>query len=246
MSAPNRFQIELAEISIGLTDRYGALKEHCKDYLTDTPPLFHVKASDEEIRRAMALSEDEGLKNSPALAELVCVYRTICKTLPQYGVFLFHSAAVEYDQKAFLFSAPSGTGKSTHIKLWRECFGKRISMINGDKPLLRPEENGSITVFSSPWAGKEGWQRRCSYPLGGLCFLKRGVTNEIRSLDHTECGERVLKQILFPADPTALARTLAFADLLAESVPAFELACTISKQAAELSFNALTSTDPKA
>ena len=240
MTSPSLFQIELAGISIGLSDRYGALKRHCKDYLTDQPPLFFVEVSDEEIRRAMALSDDPRLKTDPASAELVCVYRAICKTLPRYGVFLFHSAAIEAEGKAYLFSAPSGTGKTTHIKLWRECFGKRISMINGDKPLLRPEEDGRITVFSSPWAGKEGWQRKCSYPLGGLCFLKRGEKNEIRRLDKGACAERILKQILFPKDPEALAKALALADQLSGAVPAYELACTISEEAAHLSFAALT------
>ena len=120
------FQIELAEISIGLNDRYGALKTHCKDYLTDKEPLFTVSVSDEEIARAMTLSHDPALKNNPAAAEIVCAYRAICKKLPLYGVFLFHSAAIAYDQRAYLFSAPSGTGKSTHIGLWRECFGKSV------------------------------------------------------------------------------------------------------------------------
>ena len=233
------FQIELADISIGLTDRYGLLKSHCKEYLTSKPPLSTVSVSDEEIQRTMSLG-DKQMQNDPALSELVCVYRAICKTLPRYGVFLFHCAAIEFEGKAYLFSAPSGTGKSTHIRLWRECFGNRISIINGDKPLLRPEKDGSITVFSSPWAGKEGWQRKCAYPLGGLCFLRQGERNEICALDSGQSGRLILKQILFPSDADALKSTLTFADTLAASVPVFSLACTISREAALMSFSAMT------
>lgn len=233
------FNILLADISIGLEDRYGLLYDHCKDYLTDRPALFEVHVEDCEIQKEYDQRE-QGAPDSMAYAELVCVYRTICRTLPAYNVFLFHSAALEYNGKAYLFSAPSGTGKSTHIGLWRKNLGKRISIINGDKPLIRLESDGSLTVHSSPWAGKEGWQRNCSYPLGAICFLKQAPENIICTLSPEKAGEKILSQIIYPKSPAVLLKALTLADKLASDAPVFELGCTISDDAAKLSFEAMT------
>ena len=233
------FNIELAGISIGLEDRYGRLYDHCRDYLTDRPALFEIHVSDEEIRKEFELAESEALRNM-AYGEIVCVYRAICRRLPAYNVFLFHSAALEYEGKAYLFSAPSGTGKSTHIGLWRENLKDRISIINGDKPLIRQNEDGSLTVCSSPWAGKEGWQRNCSAPLGAICFLKRAPENAICRLSAEQAGEKVLSQIIYPKDPQILFRALTLADKLVRSAPVYELSCNISDEAARLSFETMT------
>ena len=233
------FNIELAGISIGLEDRYGRLYNHCKEYLTDRPALFEIHVSDEEIKKEIELGDQEELKNM-AYAEIVCVYRAICRRLPAYNVFLFHSAALEYDGKAYLFSAPSGTGKSTHIGLWRKCLGNRIDIINGDKPLIRLEEDGNLTVCSSPWAGKEGWQRRCTAPLGAICFLKRAPENAIERLSPEQAGERVLSQIIYPPQPQILMKALTLADKLVTTAPVYELSCNISTEAARLSFEAMT------
>ena len=233
------FNVELAGISIGLEDRYGLLYDHCKDYLTEKPSLFDVFVSDEEIKAEVDRREP-GAPDSMAYGELVCVYRTICQKLPAYDVFLFHSAAIEHNGKAYLFSAPSGTGKSTHIRLWRENLTDRISIINGDKPLIRLEKDGSLTVHSSPWAGKEGWQRNCAYPLGGICFLKRATENAITRLSAEEAGARVLSQIIYPKEPSALLKALTLADALVTTAPVFELGCNISNEAAKLSFETMT------
>jgi hypothetical protein len=233
------FNIDLAGISIGLEDRYGLLQTHCKDYLTQKPALFEIRVSDEEIEEEIKRKEP-GAPDGMAYAELVCVYRAICKKLPAFDVFLFHSAAIECGGRAYLFSAPSGTGKSTHIRLWRENLKDRISIINGDKPLIRLEKDGSLTVHSSPWAGKEGWQRNCTYPLGGICFLKRAPENSILRLSPEEAGEKILSQILYPKDPVILLKALTLADKLASTAPVFELSCNISNEAARLSFENMT------
>ena len=82
------------------------------------------------------------------------------------------------DGAAYLFTAPSGTGKSTHTRLWREVFGDRVWMINDDKPMLRISEN-LVTAYGTPWNGKHHISRNASAPLKAIVQLNRGKENII-------------------------------------------------------------------
>lgn len=233
------FTIKLAGIPIGIDNHYDFIDRQCTAYKCKDEPLFAVSVSEEEIERELQLT-DPSLCSNRGYGESVCVYRKICLELPRYDTFLFHCAAIEYGGKAYLFSAPSGTGKSTHIKLWRSYLKERVSIINGDKPLIKKEENDSFAVYSSPWAGKEGWQRNCTYPLAGICFLAQAPENAIVSLSKSESAQRALKQVLYPRNALLLQKTLSLVDGVLRCTPVFELHCTISKEAAALSFAALT------
>ena len=233
------FTIKLAGIPIGIDNHYTFIDKQCTAYQCTDKPLFTVSVSEEEIERELQLT-DPSLRSDRGYGESVCTYRKICLQLPQYDTFLFHCAAIEYGGKAYLFSAPSGTGKSTHIKLWRSYLKERVSIINGDKPLIKKEQDGSFTVYSSPWAGKEGWQRNCAYPLAGICFLGQAPENNLTSLSQSESARRALKQVLYPRDVLLRQKTLSLVDGVLKCTPVFELHCTISREAAALSFAALT------
>ncbi len=233
------FTIKLAGIPIGIENRYDFIAQQCVEYMCTDQPLFTVSVSEEELDQELK-NTDPSLCTNRGYGESVCTYRKICHRLPQYDIFLFHCAAIEYGGKAYLFSAPSKTGKSTHIKLWRTFLKDRVSIINGDKPLIKQEEDGRYTVCSSPWAGKEGWQRNCSYPLAGICFLGQAPENSLVPLSRTESAQRALRQVLYPRDAFLLQKTLSLVDGVLKNTPVFELHCTISREAAALSFAALT------
>ena len=116
-------------------------------------------------------------------------------------------------------------------------------MLNGDKPFMR-EKDGVFTVYGTPWCGKEGWNRNDSAPLGGLCFLARGEQNAIRRLSDGEAVDRIFAQLLKPQGADGIAETLRLADLMIRNIPIWELSCTISREAAELSYRALTGNEP--
>jgi hypothetical protein len=152
---------------------------------------------------------------------------------------LLHAAAVKVGDRAYAFSAPSGTGKSTHIKLWRRVYGERVGILNGDKPILR-EKDGALTVYGTPWCGKEGWNRNDSALFGAMCFVERADENRIRLLSHDEAVARVFAQLLKPSAPEGLAETLRMTDLLIRTVPIYLLSCNMSEEAARLSFETMT------
>lgn len=175
------------------------------------------------------------------------LYRFAIEELPKHGSFIAHAAVIEYNGLAYAFMAPSGTGKSTHVKLWMDTLGPNCTVINGDKPILRldktPEGKPQVVVCGSPWAGKEGWQTNTSAPLTGLCFLTRGSVDECHRISPTEAFDSTVRQIYMPSDPVSAIRTLDFVDVLLQTVPLYRLSCTMNKTAVKASFEAMTGLD---
>ena len=175
------------------------------------------------------------------------LYRLAIEELPKHGSFISHAAVVEYDGLAYAFMAPSGTGKSTHIKLWMDTLGPDATVINGDKPILRidktPASEPQIIACGSPWAGKEGWQTNTSAPLAGLCFLTRGNIDTCHRISPTEAFNSAMRQIYMPSDPVSAVSTLDFVDVLLQTVPLYQLSCTMNKTAVKASFEAMTGLD---
>ena len=228
----------LADLNIEILPRYQHILHQCKDYLAPegSIPDLTVEVSEAELARAMEASPGFG----PGYIESIEAYRRLCTAVLPFEAFFVHAAVVEVDGLAYAFSAQSGTGKSTHIALWRECFGDRVHVINGDKPILRHRADGGFTAYGTPWCGKEGWHENRSAPLAGICFLERSPENYIHPLAPSEALDRIFSQLLRPKTRREAEMTLTLTDLLLREVPMYVLGCNISHEAAELSFRTMT------
>lgn len=187
------FCIRIGDIPIGIDNRYAGIRYQCKDYEVLEEPLFTVSASEKEL-----LEEQNGDTSlSMEYCESLCVYRNICQKLPQYDAFLMHSAVIAVDGMAYVFAAPSGTGKSTHMQLWLNLLGDRAQIINGDKPIYR-FLGDTLYACGTPWQGKERWGSNIMRPVRAVCFLEQSPENRIRTLDIDEVSRRIFRQILIP------------------------------------------------
>ena len=229
----------IAELLMEIPSRYGLVERVCQKYRVETEasPDLTVTVTDEDLAAVRARFPDYSL----AYAESFCVCREAANAAAALGVVLFHAATVEVDGKAYAFAAPSGTGKSTHIKLWRRVYGERVKIINGDKPFLR-EKDGVFTVYGSPWCGKEGWNRNVSAPLAGICFLSQAEENSIAPMPAERALPRVFAQMIKPPTEAGIGACLRTADLLIRNVPIYHLSCNMDPAAAELSFRTMTGT----
>lgn len=235
------FVIGIAGLEIGIDNRFDFVLKMCKDYLVDKEPLFTVKTSPRQIEEALADKNPEvSLTDPEGYVESICIYREICRLLPKYDAFLFHSAAIGYKGNAYLFSAPSGTGKTTHIRLWRRNFGKAIDIINGDKPILRRDGNGVFYAYGTPWCGKERWQENRFAPVSAVCFLARGEKNKIEELPKSDAASALFKQVIYPTDPADAMLLLSLADDFLKKTPVYRLYCNMEDEAALLAFRMLT------
>lgn len=226
----------IADFLFEIEPRYPLLASVCEKYLdtTEKTPDCTVCVTDEDIAAVTALPEGY----SEAYGESLSACRAVCDYATAQGALMLHAAVIEVDGKAYAFCAPSGTGKSTHISLWRRRFGTRVQIINGDKPLLR-EKDGIFTVYGTPWCGKEGWNRNVSAPLAGVCFLERATENSIERIAPDAAIEPIFRQLLKPKDAASVMQTMHLADLLLSTVPVYKLGCNISEEAAEIAFAAM-------
>ena len=98
------------------------------------------------------------------------------RMLLPWGRMILHASAVVYQGKAYVFCAPSGTGKSTHAALWEKHFGARI--LNGDKVVLYAGEQG-VMASGSPIAGSSEIYRNETAPVEAVYLLKQGPENKV-------------------------------------------------------------------
>ena len=218
--------VGIAGLLIGIEHRYPSLAQHCAAYLADGDPDFTVTVTEEMIdaERTRAGTLPDGV--TPGYLESLSAAREIAHRLPAYDAFLFHAAVIEYRGEAIAFTAPSGTGKSTHVKNWRRAFGSDVDIVNGDKPVLRFSPDGTLTAYGTPWSGKEGWSRNVGRKLKAVVFLERGAENTVEPLSPADAAAPVMNQILLDCDPETVAETLALADRMLDTVGLYRLACT--------------------
>ena len=232
------FFVRLAGLTVKITHTYDAVRIHCRDYTVDT-----VIKPDIAAATSSALIEAE--KNaadfpcSDSYCEDICIYRDIAEKMPIFNRAVFHGAAVEVDGRGYIFTAPSGTGKTTHIKLWLEHFADSVKIINGDKPILRLDDDG-VSICSTPWAGKEGLERNTEAPLAAMVLIKRSDERKITKISPKEYFSELARQFYLPKGIEAKLKTLDIIDNVLKSVPIYLLECDISREAAELSFVTLT------
>lgn len=228
------FVIELAGVRIRIENRYPYIERQCRAFVCDgEEAAFSVSATSDEI-----LEESNHGEFSDAYCESICIYRHICEKIADYNVFLMHSSVIEVDGRAYAFAAKSGVGKSTHTRLWLKNI-PHARVLNGDKPLMRLEEDGSITAFGTPWNGKENWGENISAPLQGVCFIERGEVNSIRRAEEGEVLSRLMHQLYLRGERSSVNKRLLLMDALLRAVPYWVLSCTISDEAALICYDAM-------
>lgn len=169
---------------------------------------------------APGLSEE--IFHALRFAYLICVQRM--------GALALHSASILYCGKAWLFSGPSGTGKSTHTSLWNRLY--QTPYLNGDLNLLAFSDNQPV-VYGIPWCGTSGCYTTETVPLGGITFLKQGTADRLLPLTAEEICLRTLQRIISPAwTGDMLLSNVSFAEKLSSAIPFFHLQCTKEDTAA--------------
>ena len=239
------FRIALAGQVIGVSALYEQTRTFCKNYLTDAPASFEVAVTPADIayerQRSARADELEGAavrEHADPYLETLAVYRKLAQLLVQDDILLMHGAVVAVDGQAYLFTAKSGTGKTTHTRLWMRQFGDRAVMVNGDKPLLHITSEG-VTVYGTPWDGKEHLSTNTSCPLKALCILTRSETKHIERISKKEALPMLCQQSYRPCSPIGAQKTLALVDRLGSSVPLYRLGCNMEPEAALVAYHGM-------
>lgn len=211
----------------------GGMDSRCQDYLVNSEQKADIVIRKElyNLDRWEKLSYD----NSVYMESGGFFYSSL---LLNNGMML-HSSAIEYEGKAYLFSGPSGMGKSTHTRLWREVLGDGVRVFNDDKPALRLID-GVWYAYGTPWSGKDGININTRVPLAGICFLRRGDSNSIRRLSPIEATSAVMTQTLnrFQTEK-GMGVLMDIVEKLVTKIPVHVLSCLPNEEAAKLSYETM-------
>ncbi len=234
----SKAKYRIAGVNTGLILRKGGIiEEQARDYLCDFEgdPQIVVGLPDEYIAQRKAAV--------PHMTDLEVEYMwsgaEFCTKLLEFNGFMLHASGVVYQDKAYLFSAPSGTGKSTHTTIWRKTFGEdKTYIINDDKPVIRMVD-GKVMVFGTPWSGKTDQNKNESVPLQGICFLERGTENHIEVMPTREAVHRILDQTIRPTDTEHMSILLDLLDRLLKDIKVYKLYCNMENEAAIVAYNGM-------
>ena len=231
---------ELADYKFLIRGKETGLKRFFKGYESEGEPDFFIAVTEEEIRREKVENSSNGRwRFTLSAMEFFAIQRQIVSRFSGHGVLLFHGSAICVDGRTYIFTAPSGTGKSTHTRLWREMLTDHdVVMLNDDKPFLKVED-GRVTAYGSPWRGKESLGCKMSAPVEAICSISQGLKNVIREATPEEMYPIFYEQSLRPLDKEGTENHLRTLDLLTRSVRLYKYECNMSLEAARLSYETM-------
>ena len=239
------FSIEIAGVPVEIRCRFSENEEFLKEYITGKEPLFVVepKAEDlEQIQYALDRRDKADgmnrLQCTEHYLENNAIHAILAEKLVAHSVLLLHGSALCMDGQAYIFIAPSGTGKSTHARLWREIFGNRVWMINDDKPMLRIEQD-KVKVCGTPWGGKYHLSRNASAPLKAIVCLRRDETNHIEPMGKADAFAALMKQYFNSNDPVTMMRIVELKRRLLQFVGFYSLGCNTEPDAARVAWEGI-------
>ena len=213
------------------------------DITTESVTRIRITQSDIDFEREKSAKEDikEGIPIrhfSDAYLETLAVYRKIADHLLSCDTLLFHGSVIAVDGEGYLFTAKSGTGKSTHTRLWREYFGERAVMVNDDKPLLHITDSG-VTAYGTPWDGKHRLSTNIAVPLKDICILTRDIKNHIEQVEPHAVYPLIVQQTNRSLSADGMKQTLSLIDHMLNVVPVYRLGCNMDIEAARVAYEGM-------
>ncbi len=228
---------KIADLNIGIENHSDFTKEYMKDYLsTDTEYDFCVSVTDDMVEFEKKIAEKPVAEK---YYETTAILRYICKKIvSNYNGFFLHCSCLEYEDEAYIFTAKSGTGKSTHARLWREVFADKVTMINDDKPIIRYIDN-KFYIYGTPWNGKHHLSNNIKSEIKAIYYLYQGEENKATKSDPVSSVTKILSQTVLPDDKESMLHLLDMVEKLVSTTPVLDLHCTISHDAVHTALDSL-------
>lgn len=172
-----------------------------------------------------------------------CLMYNICgrafsSIISMNGGIEFHSSSVAYDGGGVAFSAVSGTGKSTHTKLWLDNFDGAY-LINDDTPIISKDKSGEFVISGTPWAGSTGINTPVTLPLKAIVFIERALSNSIERVTPEQAIAPMFGAFRVIFSDAMLASIITTLNELLVKVPAYRLRCNMDNEAAFVARDAI-------
>lgn len=225
---------KFAEHIFTINTNYQYFHTRSTDYKTTENSEFEITITQEDL----ALEKEKDENNFPEqYVEFTAVYRKMLDILMNHGCILFHGAVISVDGQGYLFTAPSGTGKTTHMRLWLKLFGNRAKVVNGDKPILICREDG-VFAYGTPWNGKEQYGENSSVKLKAMIVLSRDKENHIEPISRDNAFPFLFKQT-HKTSGSNVAYVMAKLDEISSKVELYSLGCNMDPEAAIVAYKGM-------
>ncbi|MBP5694114.1 MAG: hypothetical protein J6X03_01485 [Bacilli bacterium] len=236
------FSLKLANIVLSINCFNETTKRYCKDFIVDEKPDLVISLTEEDIKNEVINSTNNQFYVDE---EISALYRKIADTLIEKNIVVFHSSSFMVGDSAFLVTARSGVGKSTHVKLLKELLNEKMSYINDDKPLLEVKGD-KIIIHSSPWNGKERRGSNVSAELKAIIFLSRGVDNTFEKIeDKNSIYFDLISQIYLPYEKAKREKALKIADKIKENINFYKIYVNKDISAAKMTYERIIKNEIK-
>lgn len=224
---------EIAGLTVKM-NTFGRTEKQAQPYLTRNRETADITICSDT---AAVAAKNPGM--SPSHVEYLASGASFYTQLPHHGGMLLHASAVVVDGKAYLFTAPRKTGKSTHVQLWLKEFGDRAAILNDDKPALRCVD-GVWYAYGTPWSGKTGQNSNLRVPVAGIAVLGRDTTTHIEPYTGSDVTRFLIEQTVIPTDSVGWIKLLEMLDTLLKQVPVWKLYCNMEQSAARIAYEAMS------
>lgn len=226
-----------ADFKWEINEKFDFLSKEAKDYLGFFEVAdFSLSVDKKDLDYERSVSE---IVCDDSYLEYIAVLRKMGEILPLYDAFVLHSATFDVDGTGIAFSAPSGTGKTTHLNRWKSYLGNKLKIVNGDKPIVRFIDNKPI-AYGTPWCGKEKMGSNTKTELKHICFIERNEDNFVESLTKEKAVERILNQVYMPINnPLATLKTMELIDKLLSSCSLWIIHCNKDENAGEIAYKGI-------
>lgn len=232
--------LNLAGIILNCRFFYPELVRYFRNYIIapiPDDPVVELTSYEKKLMDERFSPEQRG-----AAGEERILISLISDALLPYKRMLFHSVAITLNGKAWLLTAPSGTGKTTQYLNLRKLYPDRIRIICGDQPILDFHDDKKIIVHHSPWNGKEGFGDMITAPLGGIVFLEQGHQDQIVSMSPGEAVIPCFHSInTFLKTRLQVHQLFALERILLQSVPLLKFINTGTLKSSDILFKCLDS-----
>lgn len=225
----------IAGIIVDMNIQFPRLRRQSMDYKYEGDLHSDVKIRLSDEFYSIKLIENPHLDYE--MIEYIWMGSEFYNQLIKFNGMLLHSSCVVYDGEAYLFSAPCGTGKSTHTQIWLKNF-EGAYILNDDKPAIRITENG-VYAYGTPFSGKTNLNVNNGVPIKGICILQRDTTNHIEPISPDEALFNILNQTVRPTDENSMDLMLNTLDTVLKSVPVYKLYCNMELDAAQTAYDGM-------
>ena len=231
---------EFAGMRIKVNNRYDSFRKLAAEYLVSGDDFdFEVTVDDDDIQREREISKTQHPFDFPnGYLEEICIYRKIVEEAANFNTFMLHGAVFTVGEHCLCLSALSGTGKTTHMRMWQELLGDKLTVINGDKPLIRLED-GKPVAYGTPYNGKENYGTKAKAVLTDLCFIERAKDNSVEKLRKDEVIDRIMNQAYMPQNAVAALNVLDMVDKLLAFCNLWLIKCNPTVNAAEVAYKTI-------